>query len=192
MRFYQHCQDAASQRSGFDQMVTDQLPSYKFYLSMSQWAFVQIGLLSSSTSSGVSLNPHLLQDVSGTERRWRTGSATRRISSYSRVTTARSASPFTWATTGPSTSNGWCRMRGGIVDEPKRLRPAAGDRHRRIGRPFHEIPFDWHLLMGEKRWFQWIQPTVAFRGPRLEEQSPSPESPSVERKSGEKASSGLY
>ena len=151
---FHHCQDAVSQRSGFDQMVTEQLPSYKFYLSMSQWAFVQICLEFDEFWSA--LEWHLLQRYPGLEPLEDLISYQKNLvvlPSYNCEVGKSFSVDYDWLEYFQSIG----RQEGrNVVDGPKHVPGAQVIVSDKVGGPFREIPFDWHLLMGEKRWIKWI------------------------------------
>ena len=129
---HHHCQDAAARKSGFDQMVTEQLPSYTYYLTMSQWAFVQI-CLEFDTFWGA-LKPHLLRKYPGVAPLEDLINYQKNLvvlPSYNREVGKSFHVAYDW----PEYFERVVRHEEpGIVDEPKPAPGRTGDRHRRIGR----------------------------------------------------------
>ena len=159
---HHHCQDAAAQKSGFDQMVTEQLPSYTYYLTMSQWAFVQI-CLEFDTFWGA-LKTHLLRKYPGITPLEDLINYQKNLvvlPSYNREVGKSFHVGYDWLEYFERVVR---HEEPEIVDEPKPAPGAQVIAADESGGPFHDLPFDWHLLMGEKRWIKWIERTVAFRG----------------------------
>jgi len=156
-----HCRDVIDAKCGFDQLVTEQLPHYEFFLAMSQWAFVQICL--EFDEFWAALRSHLLDtypDVKPLEDLINYQKNLVVLPRYNRDAGKSFRVEHDWLEYFARVAREEGR---GDLAEP---RPAPGAEviaSDKVGGPFHECPFDWNTLSGEDRWIQWIQQTVAFR-----------------------------
>jgi putative methyltransferase len=156
-----HCREAVAQEAGFDQMAVEELPHYHYYLTMSQWAFVQICL--EFEDFWASLRSHLLGKYPGIAPLEDLINYQKNLVVLPRYDPDTGKSfrvQYDW----PEYFERVAHQEGqNDLGEPRRAPGAEVVASDKVGGPFHDIAFNWNRLSGEARWITWIKQTVAHR-----------------------------
>jgi putative methyltransferase len=157
-----HCRAVIGAHCGFDHMLTEQLPHYEFFLSMSQWAFVQICL--EFDEFWAALRSHLLNrypDVHPLDDLISYQKNLVVLPRYNRDVGKSFRVEHDWLEYFRRVAHDEGR---GDLAEPRPAPGAAVTVSDKVGGAFHEVPFDWNTLSGEARWILWLRRTVALQG----------------------------